>query len=657
MLTPPDEEGPAQGPGPGETPPGPGHYELPRLSASDQLVLAGFAITALGMLLVWTVPVLLLGLLIFAGGATLLAFGLMSDQQRSLERWLDPVRKLGARVGLRPAPLLLVVAGFVLVLSAAVAAGVEDLAASNAHGALWACGALLVLAGLWLPPGKIQWTSRQWIPLAVFALLLAVGIALRAYRLADLPYGVNGDEGSGGITGWEYVHGERSNLLNTAWHSFPSLYFWLLSLGQRLLGHNLLSIRLISVLGGAFALAAAIWTAWRMYGPLAAAAAGLFLAGSHAHLLFSRVAINNVWDGGFFVLLLGALWVAWKENARWAFLLAGVAIGLSQYFYTTSHLLPLYGVIWLAILARMSPLQGRGQGVRAMVLVAVAVVLPLAIFYLRRPSEFLAPMASVTLAPGGSLTSYFDQLEISAMGFLFVPTGGIYQPGVPLLLPVSAALLLLSCVVCAGRYRETRNLLLLFGLIGPLLAGTFSVEPPNSHRLQIALPLVAVLIGAGTSLAAEMSADRWPRARRAAVGLVLGVCALAAVQEARFFFTVAMPSGAYGDRATYLARAVADSLTDEPEGTQVFLFGGPVLSFGNFPSLPYLAWRVSGHDLAWPLAGLAAAPPAPPGAVFILLPETLEAEAWIESSYPVQEKRDTRDLDGGLLFRSLVIGP
>jgi hypothetical protein len=88
MLTPPDEEGPAQGPGPGETPPGPGHYELPRLSASDQLVLAGFAITALGMLLVWTVPVLLLGLLIFAGGATLLAFGLMSDQQGSgSEAW------------------------------------------------------------------------------------------------------------------------------------------------------------------------------------------------------------------------------------------------------------------------------------------------------------------------------------------------------------------------------------------------------------------------------------------------------------------------------------------------------------------------------------------------------------------------------------------
>jgi hypothetical protein len=266
-------------------------------------------------------------------------------------------------------------------------------------------------------------------------------------------------------------------------------------------------------------------------------------------------------------------------------------------------------------------------------------------------------MASVTLAPGGSLVSYLDQLQVSAMGFLFVPTGGIYQPGAPLLLPISAALLLLSCALCAVRYREARSLLLLLGLIGPLLAGMFSVEPPNSHRLQIALPLVAVLLGAGTSLAAEWMAGRWPWARRAAVGLVLGICALAAVQEARFFFTVAMPSGAYGDRSTSLARSVADSLLPVSEGTLVYLLGGPVLSFGNFPSLPYLAWRVSGIDLAWPLASGSPAPPAPPGTVFVLLPETLDAEAWIEATYPAGDRLDTRGTDGELLFRSVVIGP
>jgi hypothetical protein len=65
---------------------------------------------------------------------------------------------------------------------------------------------------------------------------------------------------------------------------------------------------------------------------------------------------------------------------------------------------------------------------------------------------------------------------------------------------------------------------------------------------------------------------------------------------------------------------------------------------------------VSGHDLEWPIAEGTPIPAIPSGSRFILLPETLEAESWIETTCPIAERKDIRASDGSLLFRSLIVG-
>ena len=214
---------------------------------------------------------------------------------------------------------------------------------------LWLLGILLLVAGSWthMPElGKRLRPTKEW---AIVAAVFVGALLLRGVATAQFPWLLTGDEASGGLSALEFTNGERNNIFGLAWLSFPALYFYLQSLSIQLFGQTTEALRITSAVAGALTVVALYWFLKQAFGRWVALAGSILLAASHFHIHFSRIGLNNVWDGLFVAFISGAFWWGWTKNNRLGYVLAGLGFGLAQYFYASSRLLFLLFPIWLAL--------------------------------------------------------------------------------------------------------------------------------------------------------------------------------------------------------------------------------------------------------------------------------------------------------------------
>ncbi len=575
---------------------------------------------------------LLLGLLCSAAGAS--QGGWIGPALASSARWLD----------VPPPRLALIPLGVGLAFASRAAAGDGLLAALPFHAGLWLTAAGLVILGCWRSTASADARVGSWEAWGVGGLLIAA-LLLRTIQLGDIPVAVSGDEGGMGLVAWEYVTRVRTNLLALGWFSFPGLYAWIVSIFQLAFGRTLLAIRLPSAVAGTLSVLALYFAARTMFGRLTAFLSATLLAGLHVHLLFSRVAIANVWDGLFLSLAMGGLWRGWRDDHRGAFLLAGVAVGLSQYFYATARLLPVYAVLWIVILSRHRPRRSRLAGLTCLCLAAGTVVLPLALFYLGHPDEWLAPLTRVSVfnwsqlrflgmgdIPTGALI--VQQLSRSLQGLVIIPTQGVYSPWTPMLRPPMAALAVIGIAFCLWRWRDARHRMLLVGIIGPILIGGLSLYAPNSQRLLFAMPplvLTASLPLSDVSL--RLRAWR-PSRMTVSAAIPIALALAASLSDIRFFFAEAMPRGRFSDVSGLIARELADYLQTQPAGTKVYFVRLSGMGYFSNASLSYLAPNIEGHDLLWQTDPLPRLGPGDDRLIFVTLASETQDLRKLEQTYP-----------------------
>jgi len=429
------------------------------------------------------------------------------------------------------------------------------------------------------------------------------------------------------------------------WFSFPALQFWPASLMQEIFGRSVLAMRIPSAIGGALSVLAVYWSARLMFGRLTGVIAALFLAFFHYHLLFSRIALTNVWDGFFLMLMIVSLWSAWQENRRLAFLSAGLAIGLGQFFYTTAHLLPAYALLWLLILYKSRPKTGRLPGIACAILVTAVVVLPLALFYFQNPNELSAPLNRVSILKGDwirdtSLTTgdsvfmiFAKQFWQTIQGFTASPILGVYSPGRPMLLVLPATLFIAGLILTLLRIKQPQYNILLIALVGPVLASTFSVGPPNAQRLLLAAPIVAIVIALPLQeIHQQINAARTQyHSIYAAAAIVFML--LIGYFEVRFF-QQAMAEGRYSDSKSRIAREIGETLRQQGKDLAVYFLGQPVMGYNTLPCLPYIAANATGHDMSWPIDWTQYPELGGSPAAFVILAQNAEALQEIEGKFP-----------------------
>lgn len=564
-----------------------------------------------------------------------------------------------------------VLAGLVLVLAANGAAN----AGGGTRGpgmalALWAAG-IGVTAYALLDPGVMN-SLRQAVPrpppstLRVSAALFLAALALRAVALSAHPFILNGSEANIGLDAASVVRGQLHNPFATGWLTNPTLPLFLLALPIRQLGTTALAIRLLSPLVGSLTVVATWLFGRRIWGQEVGLMAAVLLAGSHFHLHYSRLGLTNSWDPLLVLLTLGTAALAWEKRdtppERPLWLASGAAAGLSAYWYTSSHLLPLIlaTVLLFMLIFDGTGLRQRWRHLAAASLLAFAIALPIMIYYRSHPGLFMerANLLGIFDSRSGWLSREAVRTGLTRAellrqqwwrGLLAFNSGldqsPNYRPGRPLLGFGPAVLFVLGLGFTLIRLRQFRNALLVAWVgVTMVFAGTLLESPPSSHRLIIAAPALSLLAGVGLTgigrLLATLFTNRQdvPSARPISEGLwraLLPAVLLFATSDVAFYFGPYRQQNEFADRNTEIADRMAHYL-ESLNGEWSAFFHGPPAMYVSFPNISYLAANFQENGNLFDVDPAEADTPVTPSGsiVFIFVPERANEIPLRQNQYP-----------------------
>lgn len=552
-------------------------------------------------------------LIILPIALVLFFIGIWSTDRGKLPRWMHKVLTAGARwLGIRKDQFVSLSYSLVFSILTCTAGGFLYLMRSPVAAMIcWLLGIALVIYGTWQKPAEPIKISRS-ITISV-AVIFALALTIRSIDTANIPIVLSGDEASSGLFSTKYITGEADNLFITGWFSFPSLHNFLQSISIRIFGQTTEALRLLAAFGGALTVALIYLLGRTMFGNLAGWAAAIFLTGMHFHNHFSRIGLNNIWDGFFFVLVLGCTWIGWKKNLRLAWILAGIGLGLAQYFYATGRALFFIVPLWVVIagLFDRKRLKEAIPNLVVMLWVTLIVVLPLGWFYARNIHEFLAPMERVSIfgdwlpvtAQNREISQFMvlvDQARLGIMGYFAEPTNAWYMPGVPLLRAVPGAVFLMGVAFTLIHPKDERNQLLWVWLFANAAAVASSESAPAAQRYVAAAPALALMVGFGLYQLVQLFI-KWMPKRPLIFNIVLITASvLMAADDLRFYYLEYTKNNDFSGFHGQVAQRLAHRLKDEPAGTELLFVGYPYMGYDSIASLPYLAPQIEYYNLEGP---------------------------------------------------------
>ncbi|MBX3056188.1 MAG: glycosyltransferase family 39 protein, partial [Anaerolineae bacterium] len=499
--------------------------------------------------------------------------------------------------------------------------------------------------------------------LIIALILFTTAVALRYFRLSQQPFVLSGIEASLGLNAAQILNGQLRIPFGTGWLTNPTLPLYLTAVPISLFGQTVFAVRLLSPLVGGLTVAATYLLGERLYGRSVGLGAAILLLGSHLHLHYSHLGMNNIWSPLLVLLALGLTAVAWERSAaapyqRTLWLAAGLAIGFNAYEFTTARLLPLILLALLAwaLLLDRKTLRAQAAHLLAALALALIVALPTILFYRQYPAIFMERMNVLGIVQTGWLPqqaistgqSQFDlfrqQFRLAALAF----NGGedlspVYKPNAPLLAFGTAVLFLLGFIMSLFRLRQFKFALLpIWFLATVLFAGALLLDPPQSHRLLVALPAVTLL--AALALAEIISivmradtADRpiTPSPRRLRrLHLLILIALILALSEVWFYYGRYPTTNEFADANTEAAHEISYYL-NSLDGDWTAYFYGPPVMYTDFPTFPYLLTGfhkgVNFFDVAEPLPTVGT---LAPNQVFVFLPERAGDLTAVQQRYP-----------------------
>jgi len=554
---------------------------------------------------------------------------------------LEPVHQHQARI-----PFL--VFGLLFSIAAALLSNYGDRQAQLLASAAWVIGIVLAVLAGWKrgqAPPPIAWQTTASITLLVVGAFLARGLSTGA-----VPAVLSGDEASGGLSALRFLEGKTGNLFAVGWHGFPSLYFFVQSVSISLLGMTTQALRLPSALVGALTVGAVYLMGRSMFGPRAGLLAACILMLSHVHIHFSRLGLNNVWDGLLIVATLGAFWHAWKTGERNAFLLGGLCLGLSLYFYASARVLFVLLPAWLGLLlilhreqtTRRLPDFGLAAGMTA------CVALPLAWHFALHPDQFMGPVRGVSilnewLPYNAALTEMpvwrvlLRQFALGFRAYVDVSLNYFYIPGTPILRLVQAVVFLLGMALLLKRPRDARLALLALWLAAFGVIGAVTESTPAAQRYVAAVPACTLVIGYALSTVGDWAARLAPQWTRLSAAVLVIVTLALALDDARFYFLDYTPRSDFGGLPALIAQRLTDRLDLEGRSRQIVYMGDDRFRYYANPSLIYLASEHEITEFTLPWGTPENRIPQGDTALFVVLPGSRSDIDRIRSGLPCGE--------------------
>jgi hypothetical protein len=610
-------------------------------------------------------PFLILGLLFFMGG-------MYFASQLTKRGMLDPALEwIAWKMDIRPAQFFCLLGGILLAVLATVAAGTRSLMISPTVAIVsWLAGIVLTVLGSWRFV-----SSAERAPLPRNALAWAAGLTLAAFLLravlADqIPVMLTGDEGATGLDALQFRAGTIDNPFGIfGWHPFPSMYFFIESVGIAVFGRTAAALRYPSAVAGALSVGGLYLLVRSMYSHRHGLAAAVFLSALHLHMHFSRMGVMNIWDGLWYLVALGGLWYGWHTGKRSYWILAGLALGFGQYFYATTRILFAVVPLWLlaaTVFDRDGWRRNRRNLLPALVAL-IAVVLPLLWYagnnfdrYLSdvRKNSIIGPWMEVTVQQTGlpAWRILLKQLGLGFGGFISVNLGWFYRPQVPILRTLPAVFFVFGLAILVLRLRRTRTWVPLLWLAAYGMAVSLSESAPAAQRFAGVGPACALVVGFGTVEITSILANLFPDRKRILSIAAAALIGFMAVDDLHFYFFTYTPQSVYQGRYDFVgrggevARELVRQLAERPGPWQVVFLNNKLMGFFSDPALRFLSPNAEGMDvkMTW---GSPENPPIPDGNLFIvIMPGREEEIPQIRADYPGGTLAEVYAADGTVLY-------
>lgn len=360
-----------------------------------------------------------------------------------------------------------------------------------------------------------------------FFLIFLLALALRVFQLAEIPPGLTHDEANHGREAIQILDGDLRYFFPLNYGSEP-LYSYAVAGSMALLGEDLFALRVVNVLFGLAAIAAAYaWTREAFDRQTALLTAAL-LAISFWPLAASREALRAGMLPFFMIL---AVWFFWQilfscsanstlgqknedgpgtTASRWQLILLvigfGLSIALTFHIYLAARVAWLLFPIFLGYLAvtQRTMFRASWRAVVGGLILAGLLVLPMFLYLANNPqSQTRLSMLGTTInsLQAGDLKPITQNAGEALLAFFWPGYGDQFVayniPGRPVFDTISAIFFIIGILVCLWRWkRPPYAFLLLWFLIG-IIPSLVTGPTANTTRNLAALPAVFMLPAVG----------------------------------------------------------------------------------------------------------------------------------------------------------------
>src|SRR5262249_33759659 len=246
-------------------------------------------------------------------------------------------------------------------------------------------------------------------------LVLVVAGAVRFPALSRIPLGINPDEGDQAAIALSMLRGRNVEpLFGSGWYHIPILFYRFLADFMSVFGQDVARAPTMSAVRRFVPVAAAPLLALRHFGRRAGLLAGLLVATAGPAIQFSRETTCGAPTATLWALSALFFLEAARAGAAWTWALAGLAGGLSLYFYPSGRL---WGVLAALVVGFVVAFGRRGVrkklvlGAALAALAATVAAAPFLAHAVKEPSWFVirARETSVFVKENPLRLPYYDR--------------------------------------------------------------------------------------------------------------------------------------------------------------------------------------------------------------------------------------------------------
>ena len=368
-------------------------------------------------------------------------------------------------------------------------------------------------------------TERARATPSRYELLLVIAVTLiaaffRLYKLDLVPPGLQHDEIFKAKGALRILDGTLLVFSEPNAGELP-LFMYLVALSFRLLGKNLLAIRLAAVTCGLTGILISWLLARELFGRWVGLLSAAFLAVSFWHVFDSRVGLEPITVPLMATLSFYLLWLGLHQGGYVFFALAGLCLGLSVYTYQSGILVPVTALLLVFYLLAVDRKLVRKnlKGLGLLSVIALLVFAPLGHYVLTHPQTSLSRVGQLShhlglLLSGDPRPVLADGLKVAGMfSGQGDPEWRYNVAGRPVFDWITATAFYAGLLICVLRVQQPQYGWLLIWLPVNLLAS--AVTPPSPSSLRALGAIVPIYIMPALAI---VTLGQWAASHKKKVG-------------------------------------------------------------------------------------------------------------------------------------------